>query len=93
MSTWSATRRVASPPAPTWASRFNDHSLEILIATWRILALAAMAGWAVVGVAAAFAPGDLLLPALALWIAALLFGYLGFWLFGNSSWRADDDRA
>lgn len=88
MSTWQTRREVTPAQQVTRVTEFNDHALEIAIALWRGIALVSMVGWFVaVVLAAAGAPGRWGYVAAALWGMALLFGWAGFWQFGNSTWR------
>lgn len=87
MSTWQTRREVTPAQQVTRVTEFNDSSLEILIALWRLVAMLAMLACPVATVAAAFGVPHAGPVAMVALFFALMFGWAGFWQFGNSTWR------
>lgn len=73
--------------------KLNDDGLEHLIAYFRYSSLVALALAVLCAFYAALAgTGRLAVAALVAAIYALGAGYLGWWHFGNSTWRKDGNR-
>lgn len=83
---WTTRRTLTRRPG--WAERFNDRTLEIVIALQRITAILAT----FVALGAGFVG---ILLGSSTWLGlgaysavlALGAGYLGFWRWGNEEWR------
>jgi fatty acid desaturase len=73
--------------------RINDESLDHLVAVLRYSSLVALLA-AVVGffLAAALGSQQLALACVIPAVYAVVVGYLGWWTFGNSTWRQGSDR-
>lgn len=79
-------RTYKTTPEPPLASRLLDNSLEYLILVWRGLSVLGTVGWAASFVVAMATPKAWLV-CLAFGVVGVLFGWLGFWQFGNPEWR------
>lgn len=71
--------------------RFNDETLEYVVAACRILAaVAALYGLAAVLTYAWTSDGRWAVQAVLSALVAIGTGWLGYWYWGNSSWRRTD---
>lgn len=92
--TWQSTRHVETPATPSRAAEFNDGTLEIAIALWRLLALLSVPAWTVAMIAGLITLDPRWCLALvALTATGALWWWLGFWVFGNDDWRREPKPA